>query len=199
MYCAHLCILEVVIFIGYVLGNQYIFPWFCQIKTTWEKRNPQKEEARVMVHQMETLSRMTRLMLEGRSPGKWRMRWQSSIPKRRMNITERTLMVRNLDIALLFFVFFFTVSYVYLRMQFVKNWRYHCDHVFIYLLQYIYDFFFFFFFHVDLQKKLHDAVMRCTACNEQINHQIRSLVYTHPVLGVLSCKVICQSRLHSIW
>ncbi|XP_063586682.1 transcriptional regulator ATRX-like isoform X3 [Penaeus indicus] len=40
----------------------------------------------------------------------------------------------------------------------------------------------------DLQKKLRDAVMRCTACNEQINHQIRSLVYTHPVLGVLSCK-----------
>ncbi|XP_071550743.1 uncharacterized protein [Panulirus ornatus] len=39
-----------------------------------------------------------------------------------------------------------------------------------------------------LQKRLSESVMRCTSCTEQVNHQIRGLVFTHPVLGVFLCK-----------
>ncbi|KAG7158746.1 Transcriptional regulator ATRX-like 2, partial [Homarus americanus] len=40
----------------------------------------------------------------------------------------------------------------------------------------------------ELNKRLSGSVVRCTSCNEQVNHQIRSLVHTHPVLGVFICK-----------
>ncbi|KAG0709965.1 Transcriptional regulator ATRX [Chionoecetes opilio] len=39
-----------------------------------------------------------------------------------------------------------------------------------------------------LQTKLEGSVMKCTSCYEQVNHHIRSLVFTHPVLGVFICK-----------
>ncbi|KAK4305277.1 hypothetical protein Pmani_022836 [Petrolisthes manimaculis] len=40
----------------------------------------------------------------------------------------------------------------------------------------------------ELQQKLKESVMKCTSCFEQVNHHIRSLVHTHPVLGVFICK-----------
>ncbi|XP_050718852.1 transcriptional regulator ATRX-like isoform X2 [Eriocheir sinensis] len=39
-----------------------------------------------------------------------------------------------------------------------------------------------------LQKKLEGSVIKCTSCYEQVNHHIKSLVHTHPVLGVFICK-----------
>lgn len=39
-----------------------------------------------------------------------------------------------------------------------------------------------------LKKRLAETVIRCTSCNEQVNHQLRSLVHTHPVLKVFICK-----------
>ncbi|XP_045601875.2 transcriptional regulator ATRX [Procambarus clarkii] len=40
----------------------------------------------------------------------------------------------------------------------------------------------------ELVKRLSGSVIRCTSCNEQVNHQLRSLVHTHPVLKVFICK-----------
>ncbi|XP_064114621.1 LOW QUALITY PROTEIN: transcriptional regulator ATRX-like [Macrobrachium nipponense] len=40
----------------------------------------------------------------------------------------------------------------------------------------------------NLQKRLTSSVVRCSSCFEQVNHQLPSLVYTHPVLGIFLCK-----------
>ncbi|KAF2360469.1 SNF2-related N-terminal domain [Trinorchestia longiramus] len=40
----------------------------------------------------------------------------------------------------------------------------------------------------DMVAKLQTNMLRCTGCNEQVNHKMHSLVFTHPLLGVLICK-----------
>ncbi|XP_066952391.1 transcriptional regulator ATRX-like isoform X3 [Macrobrachium rosenbergii] len=39
-----------------------------------------------------------------------------------------------------------------------------------------------------IQKRLTSSVVRCSSCFEQVNHQLPSLVNTHPVLGIFLCK-----------
>ncbi|RXG51342.1 Transcriptional regulator ATRX [Armadillidium vulgare] len=40
----------------------------------------------------------------------------------------------------------------------------------------------------NLQKKLDEKITQCTACFEQVNHTVKTEIFTHPVLGVLVCK-----------
>ncbi|XP_068228136.1 LOW QUALITY PROTEIN: transcriptional regulator ATRX-like [Palaemon carinicauda] len=40
----------------------------------------------------------------------------------------------------------------------------------------------------NLQKRLTLSVVRCCSCFEQVNHQLPTLVFTHPVLGIFICK-----------
>ena len=41
----------------------------------------------------------------------------------------------------------------------------------------------------EIKNKVDNASNRCTGCNEQVNHLMKDLVFTHPLLGVLLCKV----------
>ncbi|XP_047739112.1 transcriptional regulator ATRX isoform X2 [Hyalella azteca] len=40
----------------------------------------------------------------------------------------------------------------------------------------------------ELLEKMQTCLPRCTGCNEQVNHKMPALVFTHPILGVLLCK-----------